>query len=304
MAFFNCNSLTSVTILNPGTVIGNSANPFVFSTWLSDLVLKGWEGSTAESFAAAEANIGFESLGTMSGQCGDNVYFTINPATGGLNISGSGQMWDYEETGLTSPVKGNRVVRTVNISDGVTSIGSCFFCNCSKITEVVLPVSVSNISAAAFYGCTSLSGVTILNAAAVIGDSTLDVFEGCPSGLVIRGYSGSTAQTYAELAGHTFEPIMGAADFVLPADLTVIEAEAFYGDTMTSAYIPDTVDRLGSKAFAYCTSLTQIRIPGGISVLPPDIFQGVPKSQLTIFGTPGSAAEAFATRAGIRFVAE
>jgi hypothetical protein len=97
---------------------------------------------------------------------------------------------------------------------------------------------------------------------------------------------------------------MAAPDFVLPAALTRIEDEAFSGAKMTVAYIPDGVTFLGSKAFAYCTNLTQIRIPASITVIPPDTFQNVNKSQLTIFGVPGSAAETFANGAGIRFEVE
>ena len=70
---------------------------------------------------------------------------------------------------------------------------------------------------------------------------------------------------------------------------------------MTVVYIPDTVTSLGSRAFANCTSLLQIRIPAGITVIPADVFQGINKLQFIIFGTPGSAAETFANENGIRF---
>ena len=41
-----------------------------------------------------------------------------------------------------------------------------------------------------------------------------------------------------------------------------------------------------------------------ITVIPPDVFQNVPKAQITVFGAPGSAAEDFAASAGIRFEVE
>ena len=70
---------------------------------------------------------------------------------------------------------------------------------------------------------------------------------------------------------------------------------------MTVVYIPDGVTTLGSKAFAYCTNLTQIRIPASVTVIPADLLYSINKSQITIFGAPGSAAETFATNAGIHF---
>ncbi len=97
---------------------------------------------------------------------------------------------------------------------------------------------------------------------------------------------------------------MGTPDFTVPSGVTRIEAEAFSGARMTIVYIPDGVTFLGSRAFANCTDLTQIRIPAGIATIPPDTFQNIERSQLTIFGVPGSAAETFANGAGIRFEAE
>ena len=80
-----------------------------------------------------------------------------------------------------------------------------------------------------------------------------------------------------------------------------VEAEAFAGAKMTVVYIPDGVTTLGSKAFANCTNLTQIRIPASVTIIPADLLYDINKSQLTIFGAPDSAAETFANGAGIKF---
>ena len=53
------------------------------------------------------------------------------------------------------------------------------FQNCSNLTSVTIPNSVSNIGANAFYNCRSLSSLTIGNSVTSIGEST---FRGC-SGL-------------------------------------------------------------------------------------------------------------------------
>ncbi|MBR6029886.1 MAG: leucine-rich repeat domain-containing protein [Clostridia bacterium] len=95
------------------------------------------------------------------------------------------------------------------------------------------------------------------------------------------------------------------SDVTLPDTLTAIGQNAFVGcSALEALYIPDGVTSIGSKAFAYCTGLTQIRIPASVTVIPVDLFQGITKSQLTIFGAPGSAAEAFALSARISFEVE
>ena len=74
---------------------------------------------------------------------------------------------------------------------------------------------------------------------------------------------------------------------------------------MTVVYIPDGVSFLGDKAFENCNSLTQIRIPASVTIIPQDLFYGVNDiSKITVFCTPGSAAEVFATNARIAFEVE
>ena len=117
--------------------------------------------------------------------------------------------------------------------------------------------------------------------------------------------AGPLAEQAARLAAAAgYEIVTEGEDFTLPAATTRIEAEAFSGAKMSVVYIPDGVTFLGSKAFAYCTNLTQIRIPASITTIPADVFYNVPKANITIFGAPGSAAETFATSAGIKFEIE
>ncbi len=47
------------------------------------------------------------------------------------------------------------------IGNGVTSIGSWAFGNCSSLKSVTIPDSVTSIGNSAFYNCTSLSSITI-----------------------------------------------------------------------------------------------------------------------------------------------
>ena len=48
---------------------------------------------------------------------------------------------------------------SIDIPEGVTSIGDNAFYYCTGITSIDLPDSVTNIGAMAFYGCSSLTTV-------------------------------------------------------------------------------------------------------------------------------------------------
>jgi len=62
------------------------------------------------------------------------------------------------------------------IPEGVTSIESGAFKNCSNLKTIVVPNSVENIGNSAFYGCSKLAHVTIGKGVTSIGE---DAFENC-----------------------------------------------------------------------------------------------------------------------------
>ena len=68
---------------------------------------------------------------------------------------------------------------SVDIGDGVTSIGWCAFYGCSGLVSVDIPDGVTSIGESAFYGCSGLVSVDIPNSVTSIGGSA---FYGC-SGL-------------------------------------------------------------------------------------------------------------------------
>ena len=111
---------------------------------------------------------------------------------------------------------------------------------------------------------------------------------------------------YVQADGNTMliTGVMDTPDFDLPAGLQLISDEGFAGVRAAVVWIPDGVTEIGIGAFRNCTTLRQIRIPMTVTEIAADAFDGVPTSQLTIFGTPGSAAQGFAAMTGIRFFAE
>ncbi|MCL2416450.1 MAG: leucine-rich repeat protein [Bacteroidales bacterium] len=102
---------------------------------------------------------------------------------GVLHIIGTGDMDDYEFNeflGTTAPWAEHRTaIRTVNIGEGVTSIGANAFLNHTALTVVTIPSSVTEIGDFAFMGCRSLRVVNVNSTtppnlgAAVFGGVTL-----------------------------------------------------------------------------------------------------------------------------------
>ena len=67
-------------------------------------------------------------------------------------------------------VEGSIKEITVGDLEGIETIGSSAFKNCTALTSVVIPKSVSSIGLSAFSGCSSLKDITIPNSVKSIGN--------------------------------------------------------------------------------------------------------------------------------------
>ena len=85
-------------------------------------------------------------------------------------------------------------LQTVIITSG-TSIGYRAFYDCSGLTSITIPDSVTIISEYAFYGCSGLTSITIPDGVTSIG---YRAFDGC-SGLT-RVYYYGTAEDWEEIS--------------------------------------------------------------------------------------------------------
>lgn len=184
--------LSSVIIPNSVSIIGDGA--FRWCDDLKNVFYSGtkeeWNkieiGSNNESLLNATINYtngeNISSDDASKSKCGDNLTWVLD-SDGVLTISGTGGMYDYS-WGLyayddkRSPWHNNNNIKSIIINDGVTSIGSDAFYECSSLKTIVIPESVTSIGRSAFRDCTSLTDVIIPYGVPIINS---DCFHGCSS---------------------------------------------------------------------------------------------------------------------------
>ncbi len=147
----------------------------------------------------------------------------------------------------------------------VTSIGRSAFWGCSSLTSVTIPNSVTSIGESAFRGCSSMTSVTIPNSVTSIGAYT---FYEC-SGLA----SVTIGNSVISIGNNAFEGCSSLTSVTIPNSVTSIGELAFqYCSSLTSVTIPNSVTNIGKGVFSGCSSLTSIEIPNSVTNIGEGAF--------------------------------
>ena len=235
-AFSGCTSLTSVTIPDSVTSIGRSA--FSWCTSLTTVTIgNGVTSIDSEAFYECDSleSITIPFVGEKKDGTGETYFGYIFGADSDL---GNGS---YVPESLKSVV----------ITGGETIDGYAFY-NCTSLTSITIPDSVTSIGQSAFYNCISLASVTIPNSVTSIGSYA---FSGCAAEIIWGDMPTITEIGRYALAGYA------GTDITIPDSVTSIGQSAFYNCTsLTSVTIGNGVESIGSDAFSACTSLESVCI--------------------------------------------
>lgn len=149
----------------------------------------------------------------------------------------------------------------------VVEIGSGAFYNCSSLTGVIIPSTVTSVGASAFYGCGALKSVIIPASVTSIGTSA---FQGCGA------LEGVTIPVSVQSIGYrAFKNCIGLKSVSIPVSISKIEDETFYGCiSLAEVNLPVTVKTIDSYAFYGCSALKTLNIPYGVEEIFNNAFYG------------------------------
>ena len=254
-AFYKCSSLTTITIPEGVTSIGNEAFYGCSSLYkvinCSNLSLT--KGSSSNGYVAYYAEVVHQ--GGELTTVGDFQFYTSNGIHSLVNYIGN----DTE------------IVLPDSYNGENYKIGGCAFYSCSSLTSITLPEDVTSIGNYAFDNCTALKKVIIEDGSSTLSlgynGSSQGLFYDCPLEEVYLGrnlsYSSDNSYGYSPFYKKTKLTTLAIGD-----NVTSIPSFLFYNNTsLTSITLPESVTSIGNYAFENCTALKKVVIEDGNTTL-------------------------------------
>jgi hypothetical protein len=143
------------------------------------------------------------------------------------------------------------------------------FESCKELTSIILPNSITEISAFAFYVCKKLTHIIIPKSVTQI---KYNAFGQCTSleEIVLP----NTIKTF-EQSGSQFQSCISLKHIEIPDSITILPACCFSGCTnLSSVTLHEGLTKINGAAFQTCENLTNIDIPSTVIELDGSCFSG------------------------------
>ena len=298
-AFSNCTSLSSITIPNSVTTIGGSA--FYNCTGLESINIPNSVTSIGAGAFAECASLTSTTIPNSVTSIGDGAFYDC---TGKLIVNCDIGFFSspYDSYGW---FRGSKF-SSVEIGEGVTTIGKEAFYMCSNLTNIIISNSVTSIGEEAFYNCTSLTSITIPNSITGIDDNIgNNAFYNCnikDINVNITNWSSNSILYYylpKEANWKYYVNNVEQTDVIVPDSVTSIGLSILYNaKNITSITISNSVTSIGHYAFYGCKGLVSITC---FADTPPTAysktFESVDMSKCTLY-VKKNTASLFASAAG------
>ena len=208
-----------------------------------------------------------------SGTCGENLSWSLDDS-GKLTISGSG---DMVNRGSSPWFNYKDFIKSIEIKDGVTSIGSFAFHSFSSLSSITIPAGVNSIGEFAFCNCQGLSAINVDENNTKYSSVDGVLFNNDKTELILYPIN-KTGESY-EIPNSVTKIIDSAfsgcrlKSVTIPNSVISIGDNAFEDSSLESVSIPNSVNNIGVSAFAGCENLISIDIPNSVQSIKGSTFE-------------------------------
>ena len=310
-SFYNCDSLINVTIGDSVTLIANRA--FYDCDSLTNVIIPDSVITIGNQAFYNCNNLENVTIGNSVTSIGDDALryckkIIVDENNPVYSSDKYGVLFNKDKTELVCFPKYNSLTE-YEIPDTVITIGSDAFSGCSNLLDITIPDSVTTLKSGSFKGCgisklelpysvkkveaytfSYLTSITINYPYCdiAVGSGKEDTIS--PETTII-GYSGSSAQKFAERMGNTFIALEGTPPTEVPTvsgddilehmtyeiedgKVTIMDFDAYIGGEIL---IPDTIEgfpvtSIYNFAFDGCYWITSVKIPDSVTDLQARAF--------------------------------
>ena len=285
-AFYGCSGLASINIPNSVTSIGERA--FYNCSGITDVGIPNSVtsiGNMAFYGCSSLESISIPFIGSSKAATSAQSSTLFGYIFGTSSYTGAISTRQYYSASASTIYYIPATLRSITVTGGNILYGA--FYGCSGLTSISILDSVTNIGASAFYGCTGLTSIAVPDSVNSIGSSA---FYGCSSlNNITIPFVGSSKTATTAQSSTLFGYIFGTSSY----NGAISTRQYYSASASTIYYIPDTLRSVtvtGGNilygAFYGCSSLTSVAIPDSVTSIGERAFHGC--TRLTSITIPDS----------------
>ena len=294
-AFYGCKQLETITIPESVEVIYQEAfkgcglksvkvlaknPPFAYDNTFSNYDGELWvPEESISSYQSTSPWSNFETFKNLTGlEIVEHITFADAKVKGicvaNWDTNGDGELSMSEAAAVTDLGKIFRYNTEITSFDelqyftGVTSIGGSAFFGCSSLTSITIPDGVTSIGEEAFDNCSSLTSITIPNGVTSIGDYAFWYCSSLTSITIpesVTSIGESAFSCCSSLNSITVDENNKTYDSRNNCNAIIETASNKLVTGCSNTIIPESVTSIGYCAFRNCSSLTSITIPESVT---------------------------------------